>query len=253
MEEEELSILKKTLIYNLIEIVLKYLPDYKSKEYILHFDTCRKFGNVNWADEQCANLSCREINNIVIKSEMNRKLNWGDVVRTENEEYRNHGRSFWIDDQIIPFFQGYDDYGSIYPWMTCNKIGNTLCWQGTADGHGNFIFFNHTGYKIREIVSIEYIRYDKKCTGYVGTLVNDQCEEWYIFSDTSEIQFHDSDGFKFDDINSDEEDDDEDEEEGEEEYKKYNYWPANCAAYLFDSAPREVLEKYPKNRLLEMF
>lgn len=181
------NLLNNYFIPEISIIIYNYQDLYISKEYHLSYDTCRKYGKKTWKDDDCQCLGTRVVTNIVKKSKLSSVLKWGDVVHIgEESDYRNNGRSFWIDDQLIPFFNKYDDYGSIYPWMCCNKVGNINCWDESASGHGTYISFDLFGYKIFNVLEIDFIwtrQYDEHThpfKGFITTLSNDCHDEWYF-------------------------------------------------------------------------
>jgi hypothetical protein len=107
------------------------------------------------------------------------------VANGQNEIDRNTGRYFWIDNQLIPLWADFDDYGSIYPWMSCNRIGNSICWGETASSHGDTIAFDFKGYKIikTEVIVTDFAleKEEYPIEAYrVTTVSNVDNDEWYF-------------------------------------------------------------------------
>ena len=208
-------------IHKLIDMIIEYGKLYVSIEYILEYDACRKFGDLAWKNSKCDMLGTRILTRIVIKSGLSRKLKWGDVVNVGNQYERNYGRNFWIDDQLIPFCTEYDDYGSIYPWMACNKVGNIDCWNDSASGHGTNMYFDFNGYTMSNVAIMEkYCNYYKKNENvYITTVCDKTGEEWYIESRNKDAVINLFKSFeKIDvDINASGEDSGEDSDEQNEE------------------------------------
>lgn len=184
------SILKNHLIADLISIILGLAGKYTSKEYIFTKKMCHQFFPEM---KDVSDLTCEQITKMVLQSEFQSNLNWGDVINIGNAQYRNDGRYFWIDNCVIPFGDQYDDYGSVYSWMTCNKVGSTHYWEDTASGHGDYTYFDHTGYKIIKIEKVQQPDYycGGEHTSYMGTIINELGEKWFIQSHRDEATIKD--------------------------------------------------------------
>ena len=171
------------LIYIIVHYCGLFQFEKKSQEYYITKEMCDLC-----CDSKLYELPPNQYDHIIQQIGAQNYLKWGDVISV-NSCYRNLGRRFWINRKTIPFCSEYDDYGSVYPWMTCNRTGSTLYWKDTTDGHNCTIFFDPTGYKITSVDQVKFIVNNKYYCHpatlttnetIIITLSNDQQEKWYL-------------------------------------------------------------------------
>lgn len=96
------------------------------------------------------------------------------------ESYRNEDRWIWFaKDVILAPYDGHDDYGTVYPWMTANLVKSSLYWQHTLSGHGLYVMFDQSNFTF-----LSMQRYNDY---YCKTLINEQGEKWVLINSTGDF------------------------------------------------------------------